>query len=156
MARPDFPKVWYALLKKPEVFPPNATGPFVLRIRGKIYIPADGKYRFYVKSDAANRTVMSLATSGGGPREVISPANDVRLQYAMQSGMRTHRIDFSQGVDLKRGLVDVAIVHSGDEVRKIENEHIVRISGEQKAGLQLYWSSDAHVIELVPAANLFH
>ncbi|MBC8230675.1 hypothetical protein H8E77_14090 [bacterium] len=70
--------------------------------------------------------------------------------------MATHRIDFSDHIPLKKGLVELLIVYSGEEVRKIHNEHIVRISGTHKAGIQLFWSSDHHLMELVPAANLFH
>ncbi len=57
---------------------------------------------------------------------------------------------------MKKGLAKLAIVYSGEEARKIHNEHMVRISGVQKTGIQLFWSSDRHLMELVPAQNLFH
>ena len=152
----NFPKVWYDLWKKPEIFPPGAKGPFRLRMTAKLYVPADGDYRFYVKNDAENRATVTVETAGGVRKEIISPRNDGKLQYVAQVGMRTHRIDFSEPVRLTKGLRELVIVYTGDEVRKIHNEHMVRISGVQNAGIQLFWSSDRHPTELVPAANLFH
>ena len=152
----NFPKVWYDYWDKPEIFPPNARGPFRLRITAKLYVPADGDYRFYVKTDAVNRATVTVETAGGVQKEIISPANDRKLQYVEQVGMRTHRIDFSESVRLRKGLRELVIVYTGDEVRRIHNKHMVRISGVQKAGIQLFWSSDKQLTELIPAANLFH
>jgi hypothetical protein len=154
----NFPKVWYRdeYWPKPDIFPDNAQGPFRLQITAKLYIPADGSYRFYVKTEVTNRATLSITGRDGKEEEIISPRNEDKLQYIMQSGMGTHRIDFSEPVALKKGLAKLTIVYSGEEVRKIHNEHIVRISGIQKAGIQLFWSSDNHLMELVPAANLFH
>lgn len=154
----NFPKVWYnnEYWDKPEIFPAYAQGPFRLQITTKLYIPIDGNYRFYVKTDAPNRAKVYIRSLQGEEREIISPNNDEKLQYAAQVGMATHRIDFSDHIPLKKGLVELLIVYSGEEVRKIHNEHIVRISGTHKAGIQLFWSSDHHLMELVPAANLFH
>jgi len=152
----NFPKVWYDYWDKPEIFPEDAKGPFQLKITAKINIPADGSYRFYAKTDAPNRTTVSIETAQGQQMEIISPRNDDKLQYIAQVGMATHRIDFSNHIPLKKGTVELLIDYSGDEVRKIHNEHMVRISGIQKAGIQLLWSSDRHLMELVPARNLFH
>jgi hypothetical protein len=154
----NFPKVWYndEYWHKPEIFPEDAKGPFRLQITAKLYIPADGNYRFYVKTDAPNRAVVTIGTPEGQEREIISPQNDEKLQYVLQVGMQTHRIDFSEAMPLKKGLVKLGIIYSGKEARKIHDEHMVRISGVQKAGIQLYWSSDHHLTEFIPAANLFH
>ena len=154
----NFPKVWYReeYWPKPDIFPETARGPFQLQITANLYVPADGNYRFYVKTEVTNRATLSITRRDGKEEEIISPRNEDKLQYIMQSGMGTHRIDFSEPVALKRGLAKLAIVYSGEEVRKIHDEHIVRISGIQKAGIQLFWSSDNHLMELVPAANLFH
>jgi len=152
----NFPKVWYDYWDKPEIFPEDAKGPFRLKITAKIYIPADGDYRFYAKTDAPNRATVFIETPQGEQMEIISQRNDDELQYVAQVGMATHRIDFSRHIPLKKGVVKLLIGYSGDEVRKIHNEHMVRISGTQKAGIQLLWSSDKHLMELVPAANLSH
>ena len=154
----NFPKVWYRdqYWPKPDIFPDNAKGPFQLHITANLYVPADGNYRFYVKTEVTNRATLSITRRDGKGEEIISPRNEDKLQYIMQSGIGTHRIDFSEPVALKKGLAKLTIVYSGEEVRKIHNEHIVRISGIQKAGIQLFWSSDNHLMELVPAANLFH
>ena len=152
----NFPRVWYDYWPKPEVFPPNAKGPFLLRITGKLYVPADGEYRFYLKSDAPNQAGLSIATASGGKKQIISRRDEKKLQYVMQVGMPTHRIDFSEPVSLKKGLTDFVVDYRGNEVLKNHNEHMVRISGLQKAGIQLFWSSDRHLTELVPAENLFH
>ena len=151
--RANFPKPWYDLWKKPDVFGQNAKGPFRLRVRATLDVPADGEYRFYVKTDVANRARVTLSAPR---REVISPANDAKLLYVMQPGMQTHRIDFSRPVRLKKGLTDLTVVYDGDEVRKIHNTHMVRISGIHHAGIQLFWSSNRHLTELIPATRLFH
>ena len=106
-----------------------------------------------------NRAKVSIETPGGKEKEIISPRNDEMLQYVMQTGMPTHRIDFSEPIPLKKGLVRLAVIYIGDEVRNVREggyDHIVAISGIQKVGIQLFWSSDEHLTELVPAANLFH
>ncbi len=77
----------------------------------------------------------------------------------MQAGMPTHRIDFSRPIPMKKGMTKLAVVYAGDEVRNIRKggyDHIAAISGIQKVGIQLFWSSDRHLRELVPARNLFH
>jgi len=152
----NFPRVWYGYWEKPEVFPADAQGPFLLKITGKLYVPADGQYRFYAKVDAPHRASVSVETAPGQMTPVISPRNEKALQFVEQIGMPTHRIDFSQPVLLKKGLVALAIEYAGQEVRKTHDEHIVRISGVQHAGVQLYWSSDQFLTELVPEQNLFH
>jgi len=155
----NFPKVWYDYWDKPEIFPKDAKGPFRLRIAATLYIPVDGNYRFYVKTVIPNRATVSIDTPGAERMDIISPRNDEKLQYVMQAGMPTHRIDFSTPIELKKGLVGLAVDYSGDEVRNIRPgryDHIVAISGVQKVGIQLFWSSDRHLTELVPAANLFH
>ena len=75
----------------------------------------------------------------------------------MQPAMPTHRIDFSTPIALKQGFADLEIVYQGDEVRNIRqgDDHIVRTSGIQMDGIKLFWSSDRHLIELVPADLLF-
>jgi hypothetical protein len=154
----NFPRVWYGndYWDKPQIFPEDAEGPFRLQITTKLYVPADGNYRFYVKTDVPNRAIVTIGTPQGGKKEIISPGSDEKLQYVLQAGMGTHRIDFSESIPLRKGLVKLVVVYSGEEVRKIHNEHMVRISGVQKAGIQLFWSSDRHLMELVPAENLFH
>ena len=152
----NFRRAWYDYWDKPEIFPADAQGPFRLRITGKLSVPADGRYRFYVKTEVPHRAVMSIKAAPGVPTELISPRNDRELQYVLQVGMPTHRIDFSEPVPLKKGVARFAILYTGNEVRKTHNEHMVRISGVQKAGIQLFWSSDRHLTELVPARALFH
>jgi hypothetical protein len=152
----NFPKPWYDCWRKPGIFPADATGPFRLRITGTLLVPSDGNYRFYAKTDPPNRAALFLTTSDGRKREVISPQNDKNLQSVSQVGMGTHRIDFSRPVRLARGQVDFTILYDGGEVRNLHHEHMVRISGVQKAGIQLFWSSEKHLTELVPARLLFH
>jgi len=155
----NFPKVWYDYWDKPEIFPADAKGPFRLRITAKLYIPADGNYRFYVKTVIPNRAKISIETSGGKKRDILSPDNDEKLQYVMQAGMPTHRIDFSDPIPLKKGIVKLLVVYTGDEVRNIRKggyDHIAAISGIQKVGIQLFWSSEERLTELVPATYLFH
>ena len=158
----NFPKVFYDYWDKPEVFPPDATGPFRLRITSRLYIPHDGDYRFYAKTVVPSRATVSIRPATGTRREIISPRNDKMLQYVTQPAMPTHRIDFSRPITLKKGLVDLEIIYSGKEVRNIgedgnrDHEHIVRTSGIQMDGIKLFWSSDKHLKELVPADHLFH
>ena len=154
----NFPRVFYDYWDKPEVFPVDATGPFLLRIKSKLYVPHDGNYRFYAKTVVESRATVSIRDADGSWEEIISPDNDSKLQYVMQPAMPTHRIDFSMPVALKKGLTDLEILYSGDEVRNVRqgDDHIVRTSGIQMDGIKLFWSSDKHLIELVPAANLFH
>lgn len=154
----NFPRVFYDYWDKPEVFPADATGPFYLRIRGKLLVPHDGNYRFYAKTVVESRATVSIRDTGGSSLEIISPRYDDNLQYVMQPAMPTHRIDFSMPVALKEGLADLEIVYSGDEVRNMRqgDDHIVRTSGIQKDGIKLFWSSDKHFTELVPAEHLFH
>jgi len=62
-------------------------------------------------------------------------------------------------MSLKKGLSKLKILYTGIEVRDIRPgryDHIVAISGVQKVGIQLFWNSDKHLTELVPAANLCH
>jgi len=154
----NFPRVFYDYWDKPEVFPADATGPFYLKIRGRLLVPHDGNYRFYAKTVVESRATVLISDARGSRREIISPRNDDNLQYVMQPAMPTHRIDFSMPVALKEGLADLEIVYSGDEVRNIRqgDDHIVRTSGMQKDGIKLFWSSDKHLTELVPAEHLFH
>ena len=154
----NFPKLWYSsdYWPKQEIFPEDAQGPFILKVTTKLYIPADGDYRFYVKGEVTNRVMLAINTLQDDEKEIISPDSDEELRYVIQAGMGTHRIDFSDLVPLKKGLVELAIVYNGEEVRKIHNEHMANISGVQKAGIQLFWSSDRHLMELIPADNLFH
>lgn len=150
----NFPKVWYDYWDKPGIFPPDAEGPFLLRITARLYVPADGSYRLYAKTLVESRARVFIKK-----REIISPRNDAKLQYVMQAGMPTHRIDLSSPMALKQGLVELVILYSGKEVRNIREgryDHIVAMSGVQRAGIQLFWSSDNHSTELVPADHLFH
>ena len=62
------------------------------------------------------------------------------------NGKSISRIDFSAKLELKKGLMDLEIDYKGSKVR---NKH-------GKVGIRLYWSSDDHVMELVPARMLFH
>ena len=154
----NFPRVFYDYWDKPEVFPADATGPFYLRIGGRLFVPHDGNYRFYAKTVVESRATVSIRDAGGSGGEIISPGNDSKLQYVTQPAMPTHRIDFSTPIALKRGFADLKIVYQGDEVRNIRqgDDHIVRTSGIQMDGIKLFWSSGRHLIELVPADHLFH
>jgi hypothetical protein len=154
----NFPRVFYDYWDKPEVFPADATGPFLLRIKGRLYVPHDGNYRFYARTVVESRATVSIRDTDGSWEEIISPDNDSKLQYVMQPAMPTHRIDFSTPIALKKGLADLEIIYSGDEVRNVRqgDDHIVRTSGVQMDGIKLFWSSDRHLTELVPADHLFH
>lgn len=154
----NFPRVFYDYWDKPEVFPADATGPFLLRIKSRLYVPHDGNYRFYAKTVVESRATVSIRDADGSWKEIISPDNDSKLQYVMQPAMPTHRIDFSVPIALKKGLTDLEILYSGDEVRNVRqgDDHIVRTSGVQMDGVKLFWSSDKHLTELVPADHLFH
>lgn len=154
----NFPKIFYDYWDKPEVFPADATGPFLLKTRARLYVPHDGNYRFYAKTVIESRATVSIREADGNWKEIISPENDSKLQYVMQPAMPTHRIDFSIPIALKEGFTDLKILYSGDEVRNVRqgDDHIVRTSGIQMDGIKLFWSSDKNLIELVPAANLFH
>ncbi len=153
----NFPRVFYDYWDKPEAFPADATGPFYLRVSGRLFVPHDGNYRFYAKTVVESRATVSIRDAGGSRSEIISPRNDSKLQYVMQPAMPTHRIDFSTPIALKQGFADLEIVYQGDEVRNIRqgDDHIVRTSGIQMDGIKLFWSSDRHLIELVPADLLF-
>lgn len=152
----NLPKVWYKYWKKPEPFPEDASGPFHLRITSYLYIPEDGNYRFYAKTDAPNRAIAVIGPLDGKTNQIISPQNEDNLQYVMQTGMATHRIDYSDHIPIKKGLIKLQINYSGDEAWKIHNENIVRISGVHRAGIQLFWSSDSRIMELIPSTNLFY
>ena len=156
---PQFPKAWYEYLDKPTVIPPDAKGPFRLRIKAKakLYIPVDGHYRFYVKTHPSYRTKVYIETYQDGTREIISPENDKEFQYAKHGG--EHRLDFSRPIALKQGLRELVIDYRGDNIarafnkwqKELENYPVTR-----HVGIQLFWSSDHHFTELVPAENLFH
>lgn len=144
-----FPNVLRGYWAKEQLLPANAAGQFMLRFTGQIYIPDDGQYRFYVRTESGNRATMHLGVPGGPLQTVISPKNDKQLLYADQRGWKgdvLHRIDFCTPLDLKKGLMEVEILYKGANVR----------TKYGTAGLKLYWSSDQHVMELVPAAALFH
>ena len=144
-----FPDVWRRYWEKDEISPANASGQFLLRLRGTIHIPRHGQYRFYLKTEGDNRATMRLTPPAGEPTAIISPKNDRLLLYADQRGWggeTLFRIDFSAPLDLKTGLADFQIEYKGAQVQ----------TRAGKAGLRLYWSSDAHVMELVPARVLFH
>jgi hypothetical protein len=154
---PQFSKAWYEFLDKPTVIPPGAKGPFRLLIRAKIYIPVDGNYRFYVKTHPQCRAKVYIETYQGREDEIVSPKNDSKFQYAKHGG--AHRIDFSSPVALKQGLRELVIDYSGDNIeyvykewqKELENYAITR-----HVGIQLFWSSDTHLTELVSADHLFH
>jgi hypothetical protein len=153
----NFPRVFYDYWDKPEVFPTDATGPFYLRIGGRLFVPHDGNYRFYAKTVVESRATVSIRDAEGSRIVIISPDNDSELQYVVQPAMPTHRIDFSTPIALKQGFADLEIVYQGDEVRNVRqgDDHIERTSGIQMDGIKLFWSSDQHLIELVPADHLF-
>jgi len=154
---PQFPKAWYEYLDKPTVIPPNANGPFRLLIKAKLYIPVDGNYRFYVKTHPLYRAKIYIETHQDRKKEIISPQNDKNLQYAKHGG--EHRIDVSSPIALKKGLRELVIDYRGDNIRKIFNKwnkELEKYPVTRHVGIQLFWSSDHHPTELVPAANLFH
>jgi len=134
---------------KEDIFPASVRGEFLLKFKGKIYLPRDGQYRFYVKTEGNNRATVRLLGPSGELDTIISPKNDRKFMYADQcdwSGGSISRIDFSAQLELKKGLMDFEIDYKGSQVR---NKY-------GKAGIRLYWSSDDHVMELVPASVLFH
>jgi len=144
-----FPDILRAHWEKETIFPANATGQFLLKFRGRIAIAKDGRHRFYVRTEAGNRATVRLADASGRLATIISPRNDKKLLYADQAnwgGGTIHRIDFSMPLDLKEGMADIEIDYQGDKAH----------SQYGKAGIRLYWSSDRHVMELVPARVLFH
>jgi len=134
---------------KEEIFPPDARGQFLLKLAGKLSIPRDDRYRFYAKTDGGTRITLRLRPEGAEPLPIIaSPQNDKELLYADQAnwgGGTICRIDFSKPVELKKGLVDLDIDYRGGQVHNPYG----------KAGLRLYWSSDSHVMEIVPPAAFF-
>ena len=138
-----FPDVWRSYWDREVIFPPDASGQFLLKFRGKLRIPREGRYRLYVKTDGANR-----ATARLGGNVVISPRNDPRLLYADQrdwGGATLFRVDFTEPLDLKKGLADLEIDYAGSEVRNKFGQ----------AGIRMYWSSDEHAMEIVPASAFF-
>jgi len=144
-----FPDVWRPYWEKEDLFPANAGGQFLARFTGKLWIRRDGEYRFYVKTEGDNRAILKLTPASGEATTIISPKNDKLLLYADQrdwGGGTLFRIDFSAPLALKLGLADLQIEYKGGQVRS-------RIG---TAGIRLYWSSDAHVMERVPASALFH
>ena len=154
---PQFAKAWYEYLDKPTVIPPDAKGPFRLLVRAKLYIPADGNYRFYVKTHPQYRAKVYMETNQDRKDEIISPEYDSKLQYAKHGG--AHRIDFSAPVALRRGLRELVIDYSGNNIehvfdkwqKELENYAVTR-----HVGIQLFWSSDTHLTELVPSDHLFY
>jgi len=144
-----FPDVWRPYWEKEDLFPANAGGQFLARFTGRIRIPKDGEYRFYVKTEGDNRATVRLTPADGEATTIISPKNDKLLLYADQrdwGGGTLFRIDFSAPLTLEQGIADLQIEYKGGQVRS-------RIG---TAGIRLYWSSDAHVMERVPASALFH
>ena len=136
---------WY----KEDIFPPDVEGQFLLKFRGMIYLPEDGQYQFYVKTEGNNRATVRLTASSEEPGVIISPENDKELMYADQcnwDGGSMSRVDFSHKLDLKAGLIDLEIDYKGGQIR---GDH-------GTAGIRLYWSSDGHVMETVSASTLFH
>jgi len=134
---------------KEHIFPANAKGQFLLKFKGKIYLPKDGRYRFYVKTEGNNRATVRLTGTSEEPHTIISPKNDREFMYADQcdwNGGVISRVDISAQLELKKGLMDLEIDYKGNQVR----------TKHGKAGIRLYWSSDEHVMELVPASVLFH
>lgn len=143
-----FPPKLKPYWEKPDIFPANASGQFLVRFEARLQIPEDGSYRFYLKTDGANRATMRLTTPTG-QSTLISPRNDKQLLYSMQVGFPNgilSRIDFSQPIELKRGIVDLDIEYKGPEAK---GKH-------GTPGLRLYWSSDNRVMELVPPSAFFH
>jgi hypothetical protein len=126
-----------------SVFPPNASGQFLVRLDGRIRIPADSHYRFYIKTDGGRATVRLNGAT------IVSPANDRLRLYAVQAGPggeSANRMDFSLPVALNRGLANLSVEYRGPEAR----------TKQGFAGLRLCWSADDFVMEPVPSAVLFH
>lgn len=132
-----------------EVFPANTGGQFLLRFTGKLHIPTDGQYRLYIKTESGNRATVRVSDGTGKLATIISPQNDAELLYADQcdwGGGTVHRIDFSGPLNLGRGLKDIEIEYKGGQAT----------TKFGKVGIRLYWSSDQHVLEIVPAWALYH
>jgi hypothetical protein len=144
-----FPELLRPHWDKEEIIPADAEGQFLLKFRGKLYLPKDGQYRFYIKTEGDNRATVRLTGPSGEPDTIISPKNDREFMYADQldwNGRSIYRIDFSAQLELKKGLTDLEIDYKGSQAR---NEN-------GTAGIRLYWSSNDRVMELVPASVLFH
>lgn len=144
-----FPDLLRPYWNKEDIFPVDVEGQFLLRFKGMIYLPGDGRYRFYVKAEGNNRATVRLIVPSREPVTIISPKNDRELLYADQcnwNGGSMSRVDFSTQLDLKKGMIGLEIDYKGGQVR----------SEQGTAGIRLYWSSDDHVMELVPASALFH
>jgi hypothetical protein len=139
-----FPAKLKGFWQQEDVVPANAAGQFLVSFRGKLNIPEEGQYRFYIKTDSTNRATMRLGAAGA----IISPRNDRQLLYSIQSdpkGEVLTRVDFSVPVELKKGVVDVEIDYKGVEAK-----------GQYGTpGLRLYWSSERRVMEPVPAGAYF-
>ena len=138
-----FPQKLRPLWQKPGVFPPNATGQFLVKWRGKLQVPADGNYRFYIKTSGENRAIVRISQE-----TVISPKSDRQLMYSLQrnyKGGTISRVDFSSTTALKQGLVDIEIDFRGGEVREQFGT----------ASMRLMWSGDDFVMTPVPAGALF-
>jgi len=132
-----------------EVFPANAGGQFMLKLTGKIYVPREGQYRFYVKTESGNRATIRLSGDSGRLSTIISPKNDAELMYADQcswGGSTVHRVDFSRPLGLSKGMKDIEIEYRGGQAN----------TKFGKVGLRLYWSSDQYVMEIVPAWAFYH
>ncbi len=142
-----FSNVYRAMWDADDVVPPNASGPFLVKLGGMIEVPEDGSYRFYIKTDSVNRATLRLGDSALGP--IISPRNDRQLLFTVQNGYDGQvltRIDYSLPVELKMGLVPFQIQYQGPQAK-----------GQWGTpGLKLYWSSQTRVMEPVPARALFH
>lgn len=126
-----------------DIFPANASGQFLVRLTGKMRIPASGPYRFYARTDAGNRATVRV-----NGQVIISPRNDKQLLYSVQSdyaGQTLTRVDFSPEIELKEGLADIEIDYRGPEAK----------GKNGTPGLRLSWSSDRHVMEPIPAAAFF-
>ena len=144
-----FPKLLRPHWETEKIFPANAKGQFQLKFNGKIYLPKDGTYQFYVKTQGDNRATVRLTDPSGESETIISPTNDRELMYADQldwNGGTIYRIDFSAQLELKKGLMDIEINYKGGKVR----------NNYGTVGIRLYWSSEDHLMELVPASVLFH
>ena len=144
-----FPDLLRPYWNKEAIFPVDVEGQFLLRFKGMIYLPGDGRYRFYVKIEGNNRATVRLILPSKEPVTIISPKNDRELMYADQcnwGGGSMSRVDFSKQLDLKKGMIGLEIEYKGGQVR----------SEQGTAGIRLYWSSDNQVMELVPASALFH
>lgn len=144
-----FPDKLRGAWEKDDVFPPGASGQFLVRLNGKLAIFEDGRYRFYVKTDGGNRAIVRLRAAGMDGAPIISPRNDKQLLYSVQStfdGQVLTRVDFSPEIELKKGLIDIEIEYKGAEAR----------GKYGTPGLRLGWSSESRVMEAVPASAFWH